>query len=233
MARCRTAVDRAPDLTPPAGPGPDAPRTRADRAGWTARPTSRDAPGTPDGLRGGRRQACTGSALVVASLERTTTTGHGAACRQSRATGPSGVPAWGAGPAGPRPGRVLPSTSISAPTERSSRTGQAARRPAPSEPRPAACRGPRAPPPSGWIRPRPGRGRPRHPHWTAAAVRNAASAGACPGRRPRVPAGRAVALLWPPTAERRPKLASRRYPPGFVRWAKSGLACSHLSRDIR
>ena len=104
------------------GPGPDAPRTRADRAGWTARPTSRDAPGTPDGLRGGRRQACTGSALVVASLERTTTTGHGAACRQSRATGPSGVPAWGAGPAGPRPGRVLPSTSISAPTERSSRT---------------------------------------------------------------------------------------------------------------
>src|SRR5208283_3560905 len=96
-----------------------------DGTGWTARPTSRGAPGASGGLRGGRRQACTGSAVVVASLERTTTTGHGAACRQSRATGPSGVPAWGAGPAGPagpRPGRVLPSTSISAPTERSSRT---------------------------------------------------------------------------------------------------------------
>ena len=100
----RTAVDRAPDLTPPAGPGPDAPRTRADRAGWTARPTSRDAPGTPDGLRGGRRQACTGSALVVASLERTTTTGHGAACRQSRATGPSGFRPGAPGPPGRGPG---------------------------------------------------------------------------------------------------------------------------------
>ena len=60
--------------------------------------------------RGDRRRrgpyACTGSAADLTSPVRTTTTGQRAACRQSRATGPSGVrdrDAGVAGPAGPAP----------------------------------------------------------------------------------------------------------------------------------
>ena len=91
-------------------------------AGWTAPSGVPGAPGT--------RTDCTAGAVRRARarlswLRRWSARPRPGTARRAGSPGPrgrAGSRLGSQGPAGPRPGRVLPSTSISAPTERSSRT---------------------------------------------------------------------------------------------------------------